>query len=136
MPELSEEEYDALDELWTNNPPEITGDGGNGFFMEHKNEIVILDERFIGTVVCSPPIIHRTNLEQLVLATDSPTFLPMTRDGVPEEIEIPPALLGEMSGEMAGKIFELIDRDGEITIPNLAERLGVTTRTVERHIAA
>jgi len=43
MPDLTEEEYDALDVLWTNNPPKVTGDGQNGFFMKHKNEIVILD---------------------------------------------------------------------------------------------
>ena len=43
MPDLTEEEYDALEELWTNNPPKVTGDGKNGFFMKHKNEIVILD---------------------------------------------------------------------------------------------
>jgi len=44
MPDLTEEEYDALDELWTNNPPKVSGDGKNGFFMRHKNEIVILDD--------------------------------------------------------------------------------------------
>jgi len=43
MPDLTEEEYDALDELWTKNPPEVSGDGKSGFFMKHKNEIVILD---------------------------------------------------------------------------------------------
>lgn len=43
MPELTEEEYSVLDELWTNNPPEVSGNGKSGFFMEHKNEIVILD---------------------------------------------------------------------------------------------
>ena len=40
---MAEEEYDALDELWTKNPPKISGNGKNGFFMKHKNEIVILD---------------------------------------------------------------------------------------------
>jgi len=43
MPDITEEEYDALDELWTKNPPKVSGDGKNGFFMKHKNEIVILD---------------------------------------------------------------------------------------------
>ena len=43
MPEMTEEEYDSLDELWTNAPPKVSGDGKNGFFMKHKNEIVILD---------------------------------------------------------------------------------------------
>jgi hypothetical protein len=44
MPDMTEEEYDALDELWTNNPPKVSGDGKSGFFMIHKDEIVILDD--------------------------------------------------------------------------------------------
>ena len=44
MPDLPEEEYDALDDLWTNNPPRVSGDGKSGFFMQHRNEIVILDD--------------------------------------------------------------------------------------------
>jgi hypothetical protein len=31
MHEITEEEYDALDELWTNNPPKVSGDGKSGF---------------------------------------------------------------------------------------------------------
>jgi len=41
---MTEEEYDTLDELWTKNPPKVSGDGKSGFFMQHKNEIVILDD--------------------------------------------------------------------------------------------
>jgi hypothetical protein len=44
MSDMTEEEYDALDELWTKNPPPVSGDGKSGFFMRHKNEIVILDD--------------------------------------------------------------------------------------------
>ena len=43
MQDMTEEEYDALDELWTKNPPKVSGEGKSGFFMKHKNEIVILD---------------------------------------------------------------------------------------------
>jgi hypothetical protein len=43
MPDLTEEEYDALDELWTNNPPTVSGNGKSGFFMQHRGEIVLLD---------------------------------------------------------------------------------------------
>ena len=43
MPDMIEEEYNALDELWTKNPPKVSGDGKSGFFMKDKNEIVILD---------------------------------------------------------------------------------------------
>ena len=44
MPDMTEAEYDTLDELWTKDPPKVSGDGKNGFFMRHKNEIVILDD--------------------------------------------------------------------------------------------
>ena len=30
MPDLTEEEYDALDEYYTRNPPEVSGDGKTG----------------------------------------------------------------------------------------------------------
>jgi hypothetical protein len=43
MSDLTEKEYDALDELWTNNPPTVSGDGKSGFFMQHRGEIVLLD---------------------------------------------------------------------------------------------
>ena len=44
MPILTDEEADALDELVTKNPPKVSGDGKNGFFMKHKGNIVILDD--------------------------------------------------------------------------------------------
>ncbi|MDR0568230.1 MAG: hypothetical protein LBG87_03390 [Spirochaetaceae bacterium] len=44
MPDMTEEEYDALDELLTKTTPKVSGDGKNGFFMQHKDEIVILDD--------------------------------------------------------------------------------------------
>jgi hypothetical protein len=43
MNDLTEEAYDALDELWTHNPPQVSGDGTSGFFMRHRGEIVLLD---------------------------------------------------------------------------------------------
>ena len=43
MPRMTEEEAWALDEEVTKNPPKVSGDGKSGFFMKHKNEIVILD---------------------------------------------------------------------------------------------
>jgi hypothetical protein len=43
MPDMIEEEYDALDELLTKTTPKVSGDGKSGFFMQHKDEIVILD---------------------------------------------------------------------------------------------
>jgi len=44
MRDLTDEKYNALDELWTNNPPEVSGDGKSGFFMRHRDELVILDD--------------------------------------------------------------------------------------------
>ena len=44
MPEMTEAEYDALAEVWTKNPPKVSGDGRSGFFMKHKNEIALLDD--------------------------------------------------------------------------------------------
>ena len=39
MPDLTEEEYDALDEKWTKNPPK-PGPNGTGFFAQRKAAMV------------------------------------------------------------------------------------------------
>ena len=44
MPRMTDEEAEALDELVTQNPPKVSGDGKSGFFMKHKGNIVILDD--------------------------------------------------------------------------------------------
>ena len=44
MPGMTDEEADALDEQVTRNPPKVSGDGENGFFMKHKGNIIILDD--------------------------------------------------------------------------------------------
>jgi hypothetical protein len=44
MPRMTDEEADALDELVTKNPPKVSGNGKNGFFMKNKGNIVILDD--------------------------------------------------------------------------------------------
>jgi hypothetical protein len=38
MSDLTEEEYDALDELWTKNPPK-PGPNGTGFFAQRKADL-------------------------------------------------------------------------------------------------
>jgi hypothetical protein len=38
MPDLTEEEYDALDEKWTKNPPK-PGPNGTGFFAQRKADM-------------------------------------------------------------------------------------------------
>jgi hypothetical protein len=45
MAEMTEEEADALDELWTKTTPKINVGGGGGFFSECKAQMVILDEQ-------------------------------------------------------------------------------------------
>jgi ATP-dependent DNA helicase RecG len=47
-----------------------------------------------------------------------------------------PTLSGKMSGKMSGKILALIQVNAEISIPQIAEHLAVTPRTIERHIAS
>ncbi len=32
MPDLTDEEYDALDEYYTKNPPKLSGNGKSGFY--------------------------------------------------------------------------------------------------------
>ena len=44
MPRMTDEEADTLAEMVVKNPPKVTGDGKNGFFMKHKGNIIILDD--------------------------------------------------------------------------------------------
>jgi hypothetical protein len=44
MADMTDEEYDALDELWTKTIPPIKKGAGGGFFTEHRAQIVVLDE--------------------------------------------------------------------------------------------
>jgi hypothetical protein len=38
MPDLTDEEYDALDEYWTIHTPALSGDGKSGFFARRAEE--------------------------------------------------------------------------------------------------
>jgi len=38
MPDLTDEEYDALDEYYTKNPPKLSGNGKSGFFARKANK--------------------------------------------------------------------------------------------------
>jgi hypothetical protein len=38
MPDLTDEEYDALDEYYTKNPPKLSGNGKSGFFAKHAEK--------------------------------------------------------------------------------------------------
>jgi len=44
MARMTDEEANALDEQVTENPPKVSGNGKNGFFMKHKGNIVIIDD--------------------------------------------------------------------------------------------
>jgi ATP-dependent DNA helicase RecG len=43
---------------------------------------------------------------------------------------------GKSAGKSSGKILALIEQDKNITIPQIAENLNITTRGVEKQIAA
>ena len=47
MPDMTDEEYNALDEYYTKNPPKLSGDGKSGFFAKHADEgstLVFIDD--------------------------------------------------------------------------------------------
>jgi hypothetical protein len=44
LPDYTDEEYDALDEYYTKNPPRLSGDGKCGFIARHKGHIVFVDD--------------------------------------------------------------------------------------------
>jgi len=44
MARMTDEEADALAEQVIQNPPKVSGNGKNGFFMKHKGNIIILDD--------------------------------------------------------------------------------------------
>jgi len=63
MPDLTEEEYDALDEYYTKNPPEVSGDGKSGFFMQHKGNIIIVSDTTATYLRVKAESVHKTPSE-------------------------------------------------------------------------
>jgi hypothetical protein len=45
MAEMTEEEANELDELWTKTAPKINVGAGGGFFTERRARVIILDEQ-------------------------------------------------------------------------------------------
>ena len=44
---MTDEEYDALDEYYTKNPPKLSGNGKSGFFAKHAdkgNTLIFIDD--------------------------------------------------------------------------------------------
>ena len=44
MPDLTDEEYDALDEYWTAHTPKVSGNGKSGFFAKQAGRAVFVDD--------------------------------------------------------------------------------------------
>ena len=62
MPDLTEEEYDALDEYYTKNPPEVSGDGKSGF-LKHKGNIIIVSDTTATYLRVKAEAVHKTPSE-------------------------------------------------------------------------
>jgi hypothetical protein len=63
LPDLTEEEYDDLDEYYTKNPPKVSGDGKNGFFMKHKGNIIIVNDITATYLRARADAVHKTPSE-------------------------------------------------------------------------
>jgi hypothetical protein len=44
MSDLTNEEYDALDEYWTKHTPKLSGNGKSGFFAKHSGRVIFIDD--------------------------------------------------------------------------------------------
>ena len=44
MARMTEEEAWALEEEVTKNPPKVSGNGSNGFFMKNRDHIIVVDD--------------------------------------------------------------------------------------------
>jgi hypothetical protein len=43
MPDMTDEEYAALDEYWTTHTPKVSGNGKSGFFAKHTGHVIFID---------------------------------------------------------------------------------------------
>jgi hypothetical protein len=62
MAEMTEEEADALDELWTKTTPKIKK-GKGGFFTERRARMLLLDEATIHILDARAKSVHKTPTE-------------------------------------------------------------------------
>ena len=44
MPDMADEEYDALDEYLTKNTPKLSGNGKSGFFAKNSGHVIFVDD--------------------------------------------------------------------------------------------
>ena len=63
MSRMTEEEAWKLAEQVEKNPPKVSGDGKNGFFMKHKGNIVVLDDVSATWLRVTSEAIHKTPSE-------------------------------------------------------------------------
>jgi hypothetical protein len=63
MARMTDEEADALDELVIKNPPKVSGDGKNGFFMKHKGNVVIINDASAAYLRARADAAHKTPSE-------------------------------------------------------------------------
>ncbi|GHV66536.1 hypothetical protein AGMMS49928_01450 [Spirochaetia bacterium] len=61
--DMTDEEYDALDEELTLTTPKVSGNGKSGFFMQHRDEIVILDRVSTAWLRAKADTTHQTPSE-------------------------------------------------------------------------
>ena len=61
MAEMTEEEADALDELWTKTTPKIRK--GGGFFTERRARMLLLDEETVRILDARAKAMHQTPAE-------------------------------------------------------------------------
>ena len=60
---MTEEEYNTLDEYYTKNPPEVSGDGKSGFFIQHKGNIIIVSDTTATYLRLKAESVHKTPSE-------------------------------------------------------------------------
>ncbi|GHV82236.1 hypothetical protein AGMMS49991_07940 [Spirochaetia bacterium] len=63
MAEMTDEEYDALDELWTRTTPKLATGPQRGFFTERRERMLILDEKTIRYIKAKAGALHQTPAE-------------------------------------------------------------------------
>ena len=64
MAEMTEEEADALDELWTKTTPKIRK-GEGGFFTERRARMLLLDEATVRIIDAQAKAVHQTPTEYI-----------------------------------------------------------------------
>jgi hypothetical protein len=62
MAEMTKEEYDALDELWTKNTPKV-GPTGSGFISQREGRLMGLDRLSVNYLMTESKATHKSPVE-------------------------------------------------------------------------